>query len=208
MVRLYSGPGNSYNAMLVEFEDHVVVVEAPLVGAFFPVFQQLAAAVAPGKPIRAVVTTHHHSDHVGGAARFLAAGIDVIAPPDAAAVIRRMGAARHTIAPLPPAAGRPGRLIEVADSLVLSDGSITLRILQVGPAPHVEQILVAHLPRQRVLYVADLFAVPESRVYPPPSPTILHFAELMERFDLAFDHVVPTHGLAGTPADLQAALRR
>lgn len=205
VVRLYSGPANSYNTMLVEFSDHVVVVEAPLVGAFYPAIRQVANAVAPGKPIRSVVTTHHHHDHAGGAARFLAAGIDVIAPPHAIAVIRAMTEARHSIAPAQPGGNEPGRLIAVRDSLVLSDGVRALRLLQVGPTPHVDQILVAHLPAERVLYVADLFAVPESRVFPPPSATFTHFAALVTQFDLGFDHIVPTHGLVGDPADLQAA---
>jgi glyoxylase-like metal-dependent hydrolase (beta-lactamase superfamily II) len=206
-VRLYSGPSNSYNSMLVEFDDHVVVVEAPLVGAFFPALVQVANAVAPGKPIRAVVTTHHHHDHSGGAARFLAAGIDVIAPPDAVSVIDAMRKAHHTIAPALPE-GKGGELIAVADSLVMSDGTRRLRLLQVGPSPHVDQMLVAHLPQENIIYVADLFAVPESKVYPPASATIRYFAELVDRFDLRFDTVVPTHGWVGSWGDLEAALAR
>jgi glyoxylase-like metal-dependent hydrolase (beta-lactamase superfamily II) len=208
MVRLYSGPANSYNTLLVEFEDHVVVLEAPLVGAFYPAIRQIANAVAPGKPIRSVVTTHHHHDHAGGAARFLAAGVDVIAPPHAVSVIRAMSEAPHTIAHRPPPSGTPGRLIPVADSLILSDGSRTLRLLQVGPTPHVEQILLAHLPQERALFVADLFAVPETRVFPPASSTFKHFAELLERLGLEFDTVIPTHGVVGTPKDLDAAIGR
>jgi glyoxylase-like metal-dependent hydrolase (beta-lactamase superfamily II) len=72
----------------------------------------------------------------------------------------------------------------------------------------VEQILVAHLPQDRVLFVADLFAVPETRVFPPTSATFSQFAELVEQFDLGFAKVVPTHGVVGTPADLKAAAAR
>lgn len=205
-VRLYSGPANSYNTLLVEFADHVVVLEAPLVGALYPVIAGAADAIAPGKPIRSVVTTHHHHDHAGGAARFLAAGVDVIAPPHAAAVIRQMAEAASAAGGNPQEGSESGRLIEVPDSLVLSDGTRTLRLLQVGPTPHVEQILVGHLPGERVLYVADLFAVPETRVFPSPSPTMQAFARLVEQFDLGFEKVVPTHGLVGTADDLKAAL--
>lgn len=206
-VRLYAGPGNSYSSMLVEFEDHIVVIEAPLVGAFFPAFQQIARSIAPDKPIRAVVTTHHHHDHAGGAARFLAAGIDVITTPDAVKVIETMRRARHSLGPSLPS-GDDGKLIAVADSLVLSDTTRRLRLIQVGPSPHVEQILVAQLPDEKILYVADLFAVPESRFYPAASPTVRHFADLVHRFDLGFETVVPTHGLVGSRKDFEAALAK
>jgi hypothetical protein len=51
-----------------------------------------------------------------------------------------------------------------------------------------------------------LFAIPESRVFPPASPTFEHFARVVDRYDLDFEMVVPAHGLVGTPEDLEAAL--
>ena len=70
--------GGSHNSVAVEFKDFVTVIEGPLSN------QRTNAVVAevhklfPGKPIRYLVNTHNHFDHLGGVRGFVAEGATVI----------------------------------------------------------------------------------------------------------------------------------
>jgi len=70
--------GGSHNSLAVEFKDYVVVIEGPLNN------QRTNAVVAevkktfPNKPIRYVVNTHNHFDHLGGIRGYVAEGATVI----------------------------------------------------------------------------------------------------------------------------------
>src|SRR5215471_15547282 len=70
--------GGSHNSIAVEFKDYVTVIEAPL-------DQQRSLAVIaevkksfPNKPIRYLVNTHNHFDHLGGVRTYVAEGATVI----------------------------------------------------------------------------------------------------------------------------------
>ena len=70
--------GGSHNSVAVEFKDFVTVIEGPLSN------QRTNAVVAeihklfPNKPIRYLVNTHNHFDHLGGVRGFVAEGATVI----------------------------------------------------------------------------------------------------------------------------------
>ena len=70
--------GGSHNGVAVEFKNFVTVIEGPLSN------QRTNAVVAevhklfPSKPIRYLVNTHNHFDHLGGVRGFVAEGATVI----------------------------------------------------------------------------------------------------------------------------------
>ena len=53
-------------SFLVEFRDHVVIIEAPGNDERTEAVLAEVKRLTPGKPVRYVVNTHHHSDHSGG----------------------------------------------------------------------------------------------------------------------------------------------
>jgi glyoxylase-like metal-dependent hydrolase (beta-lactamase superfamily II) len=205
-LRLYSGPANSYNSLLVQLEDQTVVVEPVLVDLFARPVTSLARRLAEDKPIRWVVATHHHWDHIGGARGYLASGARLATTPHGAEVVRRMASTRSTLTPNP-VAGRDveGQLVEVRDRLTLGTGSRTVELFRVAPSTHAEEMLLVYVPHARTVYVADLFAVPETGIY-PPTPLTRHFARALDDLDLDVETIVPAHGLVGTRADLDRAL--
>ena len=62
---LSGGPANSY---MVEFSDFVAVFEAPGNEARSLAVIEAIAKLAPNKPIRWLISSHPHFDHIGGIA--------------------------------------------------------------------------------------------------------------------------------------------
>ena len=58
--------GGTHHSVLIEMTDHLILVESPLYdGRANAVFAE-ARRLAPGKPLRCVINSHHHFDHAGG----------------------------------------------------------------------------------------------------------------------------------------------
>jgi len=93
---VYLAPGD-YNSVFVAFNDHILALEA---GSDNQSSANVIAQIketAPGKPIRYLVSTHFHFDHIGGVRSFTAEGTAIVTTPDAKSVIERAAAAAHTI---------------------------------------------------------------------------------------------------------------
>ena len=202
-------PG-SYNSLLVEFADFVVVVE-PAVGtrAAENVLAE-AARLAPGKPVRYVIATHFHDDHLAGVRPYLAAGVTVLTTAHGAAAVREIASVRKGMYPdALDRAPRAPQVETVGERKVIADAGRRLEILALPQSPHAEQMLVVWLPAAGVLYEADVLDidVPEGG-FPMPGDDTRHFGAWLARSALPVRTIVPTHGRVGTPADLQRALAR
>src|SRR5262245_43712536 len=73
---LGGGPANSY---LVEFRDFVAVFEAPGNEERSLAVIEAIAKLAPNKPIRWLVSSHPHFDHIGGLRTYLHIGATIVA---------------------------------------------------------------------------------------------------------------------------------
>ncbi|PYQ06753.1 MAG: hypothetical protein DMF82_05450 [Acidobacteria bacterium] len=201
----YFASGGSHNSLFVVFADHVVVVEAPLSEERSQAVIAKIAETAPGKPIKYVVPTHYHFDHSGGLRTYIAQGVTVVTTPGNKAFVERLAAAPHTIRPDRLArAPRPPVIETFTGKRVFTDGTRTLEVLDVGPSPHVAEAVVAYLPAEKAVFVADLFGIPIQGPFPPSNPALVHFSEKIKA--MAVETLVPAHGRIGTMEDLKAAL--
>jgi len=186
--------GNGNYSMFVEMADHVVAIGGTQ--AVQPGIEELRKQVAE-KPIRYGVLTHHHSDHVPGAAAYAKEGATIVTFRENEAVVRK-------------AAGDENAVLQfVEDRLSLSDGSRTVELYNIGPTPHAENILIAYLPAEGIIFEADHFPQPATGVIPPAVPVTVAFAEALDRLGLEFTTLVGAHSpRAATPADVEKALSR
>jgi glyoxylase-like metal-dependent hydrolase (beta-lactamase superfamily II) len=133
--------GTPVNAYLIEGERALVAVDGTLTVSGGRTLR--ARANAAGKPLSALVLTHAHPDHYGGAIEAIA-GSDtpIVATPGVDAAIRRDDAAKEAI--LRPMFGDewpverafPTQIVEDGTELSLGDIDLTVRDLGPGESPH------------------------------------------------------------------------
>ena len=150
------------NAGFVVTDDGVVVVDA--LGSPTLASELIAEIrrVTP-QPIRYVIVTHFHADHIYGLQAFKAIGAKIIAHPAGRAYLnsetaqRRLEASRQDLFPWiderTQLVGADRWLDESDHTLVL--GGQQIRILHVGPA-HTPEDLVVQVQKSGVLFAGDL----------------------------------------------------
>ena len=197
------------NAGFVITPDGVVVIDA--LGSP-PLADELIAAIRKitPLPVRYVIVSHYHADHIYGLQSFKAAGATVIAHAKGRAYLQsetarlRLQASREDMFPwidettrLVPA----DRWIEGATTLRL--GGLDFMLQPVGPA-HTPEDLVVYVPQLKVLFAGDL--VFRGRIpYVGQADSRQWIASLDRLLEFDAQVIVPGHGpISKTPReDLQ-----
>jgi glyoxylase-like metal-dependent hydrolase (beta-lactamase superfamily II) len=203
-------PANSY---MVEFRDFVAVFEAPGNEERSLAVIEEIAKLAPGKPIRWLVSSHPHFDHIGGLRTYLHIGATIVAHMKNIAFLNRdvLNYEPRTVEPdivsrWPPTEVSEGYNYEaVQESYVITDNQRILRVYYVQPLRHVEGMLMAYLPAERIAFEADLFDTHE----PPQAallPAMRTFDTAVKRQKLDVQTVAPVHGKPVPWSAFQSAL--
>lgn len=207
-VYLASNVAGGYRLLVADLGDHLAVVESPngsraCEQAIVRIQQQFG-----GKPIRYVIPTHHHDDHAGGLRAFVAHGSVVVTTRGNEAVFRRMAEVPYLIEPDEQSrVQKPVRFAFVDKLKVLEGGGTRLEIIDMGPSPHADEMLVAWVPASGFMFQGDLFNTGLGPVETWANRTTVHFAEWIGRSGLKVDSIGGTHSAVRTRADLDAAVR-
>ena len=203
---MYLAEGSSHNSLFVAFADHVVLVEAPQSDDRTVALLAKVRETVPGKPIRYVVPTHHHYDHSGGLRAAVAGGATVITTPGNKAFVEQLVRTPHTIRPDALSRANKTAVVETfAKRRVLTDGTRTLELHDIGPNPHVKEAVIAYLPKEKIAFQADLIALPSSGPLPPASPATVDFVQKVRALGLQVDTIVGSHGRDGTMDEVAKA---
>jgi hypothetical protein len=91
---------------------------------------------------------------------------------------------------------------------VLTDAPPTLQLIDVGPNPHAREMVIAYLPKERVLFQGDLFFVPANDAPTgPPQPTTISFAQKVKDLKLGVERIASVHGRTTTMDELNRAMQ-
>jgi glyoxylase-like metal-dependent hydrolase (beta-lactamase superfamily II) len=188
--------GGAPLSILIEFDDHFVVIEAPQDDEHTNSVLAEVKRRAPGKPIRYLVNTHHHFDHSGGIRGFVAEGVTIVTHTLNKPYFERIFKNPFQLAPDRLArAPRPPVIEGVGDKRVLSDGTRTVELYHMRGNLHADGLLMAYLPKEKLLIQADAFhprpGAPPLRL---PSPFTVNLLENIQRLKLDVAQIVHVHG--------------
>jgi glyoxylase-like metal-dependent hydrolase (beta-lactamase superfamily II) len=194
--------GQTHHSVLVEFADHLTLIEAPQNDARALAVIAKARELRPGKPVTQVFNSHHHFDHSGGIRAAVSEGLTVITHKANAAFYQDAIARAHTIVPDALAKNpRPLKIETVDEELELKDATRTVDLYHIAGSPHADTLLMAYFPRERILVEADVYN---------PGATVIPFApnllDNITRRQLRVDRIVPLHATIGRYSDLVSAL--
>ena len=182
--------GQSHHSVLVEFSDHLMLIEAPQSDARALAVIAKAREVGHGKPLTELVTSHHHSDHTGGMRAAVSEGLTVITHKGNAAFYEDAIRRPHTIVPDALAKNpKPLKLVSVDEQQEFKDATRTVELYHIEGNPHADTLLMAYFPKERILVEADAFS-PGSAV----QPYAANLLENVTKRNLKVDRIVPLHG--------------
>ena len=189
--------GQSHHSVVVEFADHLTLVESPQNDTRALAVIAKARELRPDKPLTHVINSHHHFDHSGGLRAAVSEGLTVVTQKANAQFYQDAVARPHTIVPDVLAKNPQPLKIEIVDQeMELKDATRTVNLYRVAGSPHATTLLVAYFPKERILVEAD--------VYTPGGAVAPYAPNLMENITtrkLRIDRFVPLHGVIGTYND-------
>src|SRR5688572_8371389 len=200
--------GGSHHSVVVEFSDYLAVVEAPLTEERSLAVIAEAKKLAPNKPIRYVLTTHHHFDHSGGLRTYVAEGATVVTHQSNVPYFEKTVAAPATLMPDTQAKGPKQAMFQgVSDKFVITDGKQTIEVYATNGDTHTNEYTLVYLPGPRILVEGDAYSPgpADAPVPPMPPPNAVKLYDDVQALKLNVATIAPIHGRGAVPI---AELRR
>lgn len=205
LYRLTTGAG-SYDSLLVEFRDHLMILEAGQGEARALAYIAEAKRLVPNKPIRYVMTTHPHADHTGGIPAMVAEGATIITQKNNETFFDRALNTPRTLLNDTLAKSPKKAVVEaVEEKKVYSDGTRVVEMYHVAPVPHSNGLMIAYIPKEKIVFQGD-FSLPAPGQ--PANDHIKALVPILEKLNLDFDRYINVHAPAApqTKADLWKAV--
>src|SRR5215510_3327595 len=201
--------GGTHNMMFVAFNDYVLVIEAPEQIFYGNTSVQALAKIketVPGKPIKYLVLTHHHSDHAGGFREYAAEGATIVTTPGNKSFLEKVAATDSSLLP------RMKRtlVIETVENKkrVFEDDKHRVELYDIGPNPHANEMLVAYLPKEKLLFQADMLNPAANGSIPIAQDVTVSFSEKLQQLGLDVEKIYGVHGRPATPEELRASIEK
>jgi glyoxylase-like metal-dependent hydrolase (beta-lactamase superfamily II) len=194
--------GGSHNSVLVEFADHLELIEAPQNDTRALAVIAKVRELKADKPLTKVLVSHHHFDHSGGIRAAIAAGLTLVTHETNKTLFEDLAARKHSVVQDALAKNpKPVQIETVGDEAVVKDAARTMEIYHVDGSNHAESMVMVYFPAERLLVQADL--------YNPANPNAARLPNLIENIQkrkLRVDTHVPLHGPVTTQAQFTKVL--
>jgi glyoxylase-like metal-dependent hydrolase (beta-lactamase superfamily II) len=195
--------GGSHHSLVVDFKDYIAVVEAPLSEERSLAVIAEAKKLVPNKPIKYLISTHHHFDHSSGLRTYVAEGANVVTHDSNRGYFEKAFQAPATLAPdalakAPRAATIQG--VTDKDKFELTDGKQTIDVYSTPGDTHTDEMLVVYFPASKILVEADSYSPNDPKAKPSPTPpNAMNLYNNIQRLKLNVATIAPIHGRGAVP---------
>jgi glyoxylase-like metal-dependent hydrolase (beta-lactamase superfamily II) len=190
--------GGSHHSLAVEMKDHIVLVDVPQTEQRALAVIAKAKEVIPNKPIRYLVTSHHHWDHLGGIRAAIDEGATIVTHQSNKAFLERVAKTPHTINPDRLSSSKKAVKIQTVGAKgVLTDGVRTVELHLLTGYEHTGDMLVVYLPKEKILAEPDAFSPPATPTTPLATAAVPYAIALydnIQRLKLDVQTIAPFHG--------------
>jgi len=199
---------NAYS-VLVEMKDYLIVVEAPHGEQRSIAVINEVKKLVPNKPIKYLINTHHHFDHASGIRTYAAEGVTIVTHEVNRPYFERAALNSWTLAPDRLAKSKKKPVFQtMGDNMVLTDGTRSVELYQIGGNTHHDGIVMAYLRKEKILIEADAFTPGPAGAEPPkvPNPFSVALEANVRRLNIEVDRILPIHGRIVPYSELLAAI--
>tara|TARA_R110002110_G_scaffold301156_1_gene515234 strand:+ start:196534 stop:198120 length:1587 start_codon:yes stop_codon:yes gene_type:complete len=151
--------GSSHHSLVVEQENGLVVIEAPLHYLRSQVVINWIEENIPDKAVSHVIATHHHTDHSAGMRTYIDAGATVVAHEAAVDFYNEVLPNPHTLG------HGAGALTSLTIESMPADGSYTIEdasnpvtVYPLDSGGHANDMLMAYVEEPGILFTSDTFS--------------------------------------------------
>jgi glyoxylase-like metal-dependent hydrolase (beta-lactamase superfamily II) len=196
--------GGTHNTLFIATNTYLIAVEAPNDDGQAIQSIDMAKKKYPGKPIRYLILTHHHVDHVGGMRTYAAEGATIVVGKGDGDYFRKALVRPETLNPDAPNKAFMPKVVEVADKWSVKDGGREVDAYMVEN-PHAADMMIVYVPDAKLGIVTDLY-VPGA---PPPSNTeVAALVKGVDKWGIKPERFAGGHGSVGPYADVVAAAQK
>jgi glyoxylase-like metal-dependent hydrolase (beta-lactamase superfamily II) len=205
--------GGSHHSLAVEMKDHIVLVDVPLTEERALAVIAKAKELIPNKPVRYLVTSHHHWDHLGGIRAAIDEGATIVTYQTNKAFLERVAKTPHTLNPdRLSTSKKPLKIQTVGANATLTDGTRTIELHLLTNYEHTGDMMVVYLPKEKILAEPDAFTAPATPTTPLVVTAVPYAVALYDnipRLKLDVKTIAPFHGARLTDmAELARAARK
>jgi glyoxylase-like metal-dependent hydrolase (beta-lactamase superfamily II) len=199
---VYYLTGGTHHSLAIDMKDHIVIVDTPNNEARASAVLAKAKEVIPNKPIRYVVTSHHHWDHLGGIRTAMAEpGVTIVTYQANKTFLERVAKTPHTLVPDKQASAKNAvKIMTVGDNGKLTDGTRVIELHRLIGYDHTGDMLAVYLPKEKILAEPDAFTpgggpgTTTTMLIPPAVPGAKALLDNINRLHLDVATIAPFHG--------------
>ncbi|HET6521192.1 MAG TPA: MBL fold metallo-hydrolase [Geminicoccaceae bacterium] len=181
---------NNFHTSVFYVTDGGIVVTDPINADAARWLKDELAERFPDRPVRYLIYSHDHADHISGGEVFADDGATVIAHDNAKADI--VAESRPTAVPD----------VTFAERMTVELGGKVVELAYLG-RNHSDNSIVMHFPAERAVFAVDFVSVDRLPFRDLPDGYIDEWIESLKRLEaMDFDLLAPGHGQMGTREDV------